>query len=106
MPEVLFVEANGTEHRLEVAVGESLMQAAINEMVPGIEGDCGGLCACGTCHCYVPADWAERCGSPDELESSILEFAYDVDDRSRLSCQITMTRQLDGLRVDLPRRQY
>ncbi len=106
MPEVIFVEADGTEHRVDVPVGESIMQGAVNDLVPGIEGDCGGLCACGTCHVYVPASWSERCGTPDELESGILAFAFGVDERSRLSCQIRMTQELAGLRLDLPQRQY
>ncbi len=106
MPSVTFVEADGTEHVLEVPTGTTLMQAAINQLIPGIEGDCGGLCACGTCHVYVPEEWQKACPEPDELEKSILEFAFGVDDRSRLSCQITMSEELDGLRLDLPTRQY
>lgn len=106
MPEVTFVESDGTEHRVEIPVGTSIMQGAVNYMVPGIEGDCGGLCACGTCHVYVPEAWAERCGTPDELEAGILEFAYGVDERSRLCCQIEMQPELAGLTVQLPERQY
>ena len=106
MPEVVFVEADGTEHAVDVPVGTSIMQAAVDHLVPGIEGDCGGLCACGTCHVYVPEAWAAACGTPDELESGILEFAYGVDERSRLSCQIKMREELEGLRLDLPKRQY
>lgn len=106
MPEVVFVEPDGTEHRVDVPVGMSLMQGAVDHLVPGIEGDCGGLCACGTCHVYVPAEWARVCGEADELENGILEFAFGVDERSRLSCQITMRGELGGLRVDLPKRQY
>ena len=82
------------------------MQGALNNLVPGIEGDCGGLCACATCHVYVPDAWAERCGSPDELETNILDFAFDVRPTSRLSCQIKVSDLLDGLVVDLPERQY
>ena len=106
MPEVIFVEVDGTEHQVDVPVGISIMQGAVNELVPGIEGDCGGLCACGTCHVYVPPEWSSLCGEADELESGILEFAYSVDDRSRLSCQIRMRQELAGLRVHLPERQY
>ena len=106
MPEVTYVESDGTQHRVDVPVGTSIMQGAVNHMVPGIEGDCGGLCACGTCHVYVPEAWSSRCGSPDELEQGILEFAYAVDERSRLSCQIEMRKELAGLVVELPARQY
>jgi 2Fe-2S ferredoxin len=106
MPDVTYVESDGTEHRIDVAVGTSVMQGAINHMIPGIEGDCGGLCACGTCHVYVPELWSAKCGAPDELEEGILEFAFAVDARSRLSCQIEMAEVLDGLVVHLPERQY
>jgi ferredoxin, 2Fe-2S len=106
MPEVVFVESDGTEHRVEVPVGTSIMQGAVEHLVPGIEGDCGGLCACGTCHVYVPESWRDACGEADELEVGILEFAFGVDDRSRLSCQIVMSDKIDGLRLHLPKRQY
>lgn len=106
MPEVIFIEPDGTEHSVDVSVGTSIMQGAVEHLVPGIEGDCGGLCACGTCHVYVPEDWRGACGAADELETGILEFAFGVDDRSRLSCQIVMSDELDGLRLHLPKRQY
>ncbi len=106
MPEVTYVESDGTEHRIEVPVGTTVMQGAVNYMIPGIEGDCGGLCACGTCHVYVPEQWAENCGDADELEQGMLEFAFSVDGRSRLSCQIEVVEALDGLVVHLPERQY
>jgi 2Fe-2S ferredoxin len=82
------------------------MQGAVNHLVPGIEGDCGGLCACGTCHVYIPGEFAELCGTADELEQGMLEFAFDVSDSSRLSCQIKVTEALDGLIVRMPARQY
>jgi len=106
MPRVTYVEANGTEHVVDVPLGASVMQGAINNLVPGIEGDCGGLCACATCHVYVPPEWAKRCGEPEELEVNILDFAFDVKPESRLSCQIRMTPELDGLVVRMPVRQY
>jgi 2Fe-2S ferredoxin len=106
MPRVTYVEANGTEHVVDVQVGTSVMQGALNSLVPGIEGDCGGLCACATCHVYVPPEWAKRCGEPEELEVNILDFAFDVKPQSRLACQIHVTAELDGLVVHMPVRQY
>jgi 2Fe-2S ferredoxin len=106
MPKIIYVEANGTEHEVDVPVGTSLMQGAVNHLIPGIEGDCGGLCACGTCHVYVPEDWQSICGEADELEQGMLEFAYDVNENSRLCCQIAVTESMEGMRVCMPARQY
>jgi 2Fe-2S ferredoxin len=106
VPKVTYVEANGTEHAVDVPVGKSLMRGATDNLVPGIEGDCGGLCACATCHIYVSDPWARRCPPADELETNILEFAFDVKSDSRLACQIEMTEALDGIVVRMPERQY
>ena len=106
VPTIHYVEQNGTVHDVEVPVGTSIMQGAVNHLIPGIDGDCGGLCACGTCHVYVPAEWAEKCGAMEELEQGMLEFAFDVDDASRLSCQIEVSEQMDGMTVRMPSRQY
>jgi len=106
VPTLTYVEANGTEHVVVVPVGTSLMQGAVDHALPGIEGDCGGMCACGTCHVYVPEGLQSLTGAPDELELGMLEFAFDVDGRSRLSCQIVVTEAMDGLRVLMPARQY
>ena len=106
MPTIVYVEANGTEHEVNVPAGTSLMQGAVNHLVPGIEGDCGGLCACGTCHVYIADAWRSLCGETDELEQGMLEFAYDVNDSSRLSCQIDVTEEMEGMRVQMPARQY
>ncbi len=106
MPRVRFIEHNGTEHEVEVPNGTSIMQAAVSHMVPGIEGDCGGLCACATCHVYIPEEWQGKCGAPEELEQAILDFAFDVEDNSRLSCQIKMSDELDGVTIRMPERQY
>ena len=100
------MEANGTEHEVDVPVGTSIMQGAVNHLVPGIEGDCGGLCACGTCHVYVPEEWQTLCGDVDELEQGMLEFAFDVKESSRLSCQISVTEDMEGMRILMPARQY
>ena len=106
MPKIIYVESNGTEHEVDVANGQSLMEGAINHMVPGIDGDCGGLCACATCHVYIPEEWGSQCGEPEELEQNILDFAFDVQDNSRLACQIKVADDLDGIRVLMPERQY
>jgi 2Fe-2S ferredoxin len=106
VPKVTYIEDNGTAHEVEVPVGTSVMQGAVNHLIPGIEGDCGGLCACGTCHVYVPEDFTQLCGAADELEQGMLEFAFDTRDASRLSCQIVVTEGLDGLIVQMPARQY
>ncbi|MBT3428004.1 MAG: 2Fe-2S iron-sulfur cluster binding domain-containing protein [Gammaproteobacteria bacterium] len=106
MPKVTYVEHNGTKHTVEVPLGASLMQGAVANMVPGIEGDCGGLCACATCHVYIPLESKQVCGSMDELEDNMLNFGYDVNENSRLACQIEVTEALDGLTVQLPSRQY
>lgn len=106
MPVITYVEANGTEHQVEVPVGTSVMQGAVNHAVPGIEGDCGGMCACGTCHVYVPEEYRPLTGEAEELEQAMLEFAFDVDERSRLSCQIIVTEDMEGMRVEMPERQY
>lgn len=106
MPKIIYEEHNGTRHEIDVPVGTSLMQGAINYMVPGIEGDCGGLCACGTCHVYIDPEAQALCGSPDELEQGMLEFAFDVDETSRLSCQIEATEDMEGMVVRMPVRQY
>jgi ferredoxin, 2Fe-2S len=106
MPSIVYVEFNGTEHVVEVPAGTTLMQAAVNHLIPGIEGDCGGLCACGTCHVYIAEPDQPLVGTPEELEQAMLEFAFDVDERSRLSCQIVATDAMDGLRVFMPKRQY
>ncbi len=106
MPTVTYVEADGSRHSVEVDIGTSLMQAALDNMIPGIEGDCGGLCACGTCHIYLSPLWQASCEEADELERGILEFAFEVNDSSRLSCQITMSDALAGIEIHLPKRQY
>ena len=82
------------------------MQGAVNHMLPGIDGDCGGMCACGTCHVYISEPYRPLTGEPDELEQGMLQFAFDVDERSRLSCQIQVTEDMDGMVVKMPARQY
>ncbi|MAN62833.1 MAG: 2Fe-2S ferredoxin [Parvibaculum sp.] len=106
MTKIKYVEFGGTEHEVDVPNGLSLMEGAIKYTVPGIDGDCGGAAACATCHCYIPEEWAEKVGPIDELEKDMLDFAFDVNETSRLSCQIKVTDELEGMTVLLPERQY
>lgn len=97
---VTFVEANGAERVIrEVEVGQSLMEVGRANGVEGITADCGGACACATCHVYIPAEWQELVGAPDEVETMTLDMAPNLTADSRLSCQIPVRQELDGLRV-------
>ena len=107
MATVLFVEASGAEHRIDVPTGENLMRAALNEGLEGMVGECGGGLACATCHCYVEEDWADRLPAPAQTELDMLECtASERRPSSRLSCQIIASDALDGLVVHLPTAQY
>ncbi|MBI3676596.1 MAG: 2Fe-2S iron-sulfur cluster binding domain-containing protein [Proteobacteria bacterium] len=106
MPRVTYIEFNGTEHVVDVAAGLSVMEGAIRHQIPGIDGDCGGACACATCHVYVDPAWSKKIPPKSELEHGMLDFAVDPTSQSRLSCQIEMTPELDGLTVRLPEHQY
>ncbi len=106
MPQVTFIEHSGTEHRIELETGKSVMQGAIDNGIPGIDADCGGECACATCHVFVEGDWLAKCGTPGEQEASMLSFAATAQPNSRLSCQITMSPELDGLVVRMPEAQH
>ena len=106
MPQITYVDHNGAEHAIEVKVGLSVMEGAIKHDVPGIDADCGGACACATCHVFVDPAWTERTGSPTAMEESMLDFAEGVQPNSRLSCQIKVTPELDGLRVSMPASQH
>lgn len=105
MAKITFIEQNGTEHVVDATNGASVMETAIKNMVPGIDADCGGACACATCHVYVDAAWAEKVGKPEPMEESMLDFAYEPKETSRLSCQIQVSDALDGLVVRLPEIQ-
>ncbi len=106
MPIIRFVEHGGTEHTVEVPEGTSAMQAAVNAGVPGIDGDCGGICACATCHVYVDQQWLPLTGGRGEQEQSMLTFSPILEDNSRLCCQIKMRPELDGLVLHLPIGQH
>jgi ferredoxin, 2Fe-2S len=106
MSKVTYIEPDGTTRTIEAANGLSVMEAALGHGVPGIDGDCGGACACATCHVYVEEAWLEKLPAQSELERGMLDFAVEVKDNSRLSCQIKMSPVLDGLVVHTPARQY
>jgi 2Fe-2S ferredoxin len=105
MPKLTIIAHDGARHDLDVASGSTVMENAIRNSVPGIVAECGGACACATCHVYVDEAFAEKVGKPDPMEEDMLDFAYDVRPTSRLSCQIRMTDALDGLVVHVPERQ-
>jgi ferredoxin, 2Fe-2S len=106
MPKITYVEHTGTEHTVEVANGMSVMEGAVKHNVPGIDADCGGACACATCHVHVDKSFVEKVGKPEAMEQSMLDFADGVDETSRLSCQILVSDSLDGLIVRMPESQH
>lgn len=105
MTKITIVAFDGTRFDLDAANGSTVMENAVRNSVPGIEAECGGACACATCHVYVDDAWSERVGPPSPMEEDMLDFAYEVKPTSRLSCQIKMTDTLDGLVVNVPERQ-
>ncbi len=105
MVKITYIEYDGTEHVIEAEPGVSVMEAAVKNMVPGIDADCGGACACATCHVYVDPTWLEKVGKPEAMEESMLDFAAEPKENSRLSCQIKVSDALDGLIVRLPEFQ-
>ncbi len=105
MPLVKFIEADGNEYDVEAAVGGTLMQAAVDNMVNGILAECGGACSCATCHCYIDEAWVSGTGEANVIERSMLDAVEGLMPTSRLSCQIDVTEEMDGLVVRLPESQ-
>jgi 2Fe-2S ferredoxin len=105
MTKIRFIAADGTNYDVEAENGTTVMENAIRNGVPGIEAECGGACACATCHVYVDDAFMEIVGEPEPMEEDMLDFAYDVRATSRLSCQIRVRDELDGLTVTVPERQ-
>ena len=105
MTQILFVEHDGSEHVVEAENGVSLMQAAVNNGVPGIDADCGGECSCATCHIIVAEDWYDKVGEPSTCEGSMLELTPERAPTSRLACQIEIRGELNGLVALLPKFQ-
>jgi 2Fe-2S ferredoxin len=105
MTKLTIVAFDGTRFDLNADEGSTVMENAVRNSVPGIDAECGGACACATCHVYVDEDWVEKVGGPQPMEEDMLDFAFDVRPSSRLSCQIKLTQALDGLVVHVPERQ-
>ena len=105
MAKIHFVDHKGETRTVEIENGATVMEAAIRNSIPGIEAECGGACACATCHVYVDEAWTAEVGEPEAMEEDMLDFAYDVQPNSRLSCQIKVRDALDGIVVRVPARQ-
>jgi 2Fe-2S ferredoxin len=105
MPKITYIEHDGTSRTVEAEVGATVMETAIRNRVPGIVAECGGACSCATCHVHVDEAWQEKVGPPSPMEEDMLDFAFDVRPSSRLSCQIKVTDEIDGLVVNTPERQ-
>ncbi|MBR9911389.1 MAG: 2Fe-2S iron-sulfur cluster binding domain-containing protein [Gammaproteobacteria bacterium] len=105
MIQITYISADGNEQLVKTRAGVSVQDAAIQNAVEGIDADCGGGCSCATCHVYVADEWLDKVGPPGELEASMLEVVEGANDHSRLSCQITLTDELDGLIVTTPDQQ-
>jgi len=105
MARITYIEFNGTPHCIDVPPGQSVMEGAVRNGVPGIDADCGGNCACATCHVYVDESWLAKVEGPLEGEKSMLEYVQGAKANSRLSCQMAVTTELDGLVVSMPERQ-
>ncbi|MDQ1714027.1 MAG: ferredoxin, 2Fe-2S [Frankiaceae bacterium] len=105
MPKITFIDHAGTARTVDADVGSTVMESAIKNGVPGVEAECGGACACATCHVYVEEEWRAQTGEPSPMEEDMLDFGYEIKPNSRLSCQIKVREELDGLVVRTPERQ-
>ena len=105
MPKITYIEHNGKTHTIEVPAGLSVMEGAVQNDILGIDADCGGSCACATCHAYVEEKWFDKLPKKEDAEEDMLDMAYEPKKFSRLTCQITVTDDLDGLVVKMPSKQ-
>ena len=105
MTKITYIESNGKSHQIDVANGLTVMEGAIQNNIPGIDADCGGSMACATCHVYVKEDWFNRLPKKENGEEDMIDMAYEPNKFSRLSCQITVSDEIDGLIVQLPKKQ-
>ncbi len=106
MAKITFIQPDGQSQTVEAAAGLTVMEAAKLNTIDGIDAECGGACACATCHVYVDEAWREKSGKPAAMEEDMLDFAFDVRDGSRLCCQIKVTAAIDGLIVRVPAKQF
>ena len=105
MPKITYIENNGTLHKIEVSNGLTVMEGAVQNNIPGIDADCGGSCACATCHVYVDEKWFDKLEKKEVAEEDMLDMAFELKKLSRLSCQLTVSDALDGLVVKMPSKQ-
>ncbi len=105
MPKIKYITSDGKDFDVEAETGSTVMETAVKNSVPGIEAECGGACACATCHVYVDDAWTAVTGEPEAMEEDMLDFAFEVQPNSRLSCQIKISEELNGLVVRIPERQ-
>ena len=105
MPKIIYIEHNGKSHEINVSNGLTVMEGAVQNNIPGIDADCGGSCACATCHVYVDEKWFDKLPKKESAEEDMLDMAYEPKKNSRLSCQITVEDSLDGLVVKMPSKQ-
>lgn len=106
MAKIKYIEHTGKEHVVDVKTGLSVMEGAVKNLIPGIDADCGGACACATCHVYVDEGFLSKLDPMQEMEKTMLDFAEKVKSNSRLSCQIKVSDALDGLTVRMPESQH
>ena len=105
MPKITYIEHSGKSHVVEVPNELSVMEGAVQNNIPGITADCGGACACATCHVYVDEKWFDKLKKKDEAEQDMLDMAFEPNKFSRLSCQISVSDELDGMAVKIPSKQ-
>ena len=105
MPKITYIEHNGKSHTIEIPKELSVMEGALQNNIPGIDADCGGACACATCHVYVDEKWFDKLQKKEDAEQDMLDMAFETKKNSRLACQITATDELDGLVVKMPSKQ-
>src|ERR1700741_3693237 len=106
MAKITYIQPDGTEQTVDAEAGMTGMATAKKHLIDGMGAECGGACACATCHVYVDEAWREKTGGPSDMEEDLLDFAFDVRPTSRLSCQIKVTDALDGLIVHVPEKQF
>ena len=105
MPKITYIEHNGKSHTIEIANGLSVMEGAVQNNIPGIDADCGGSMACATCHVYVKEEWLNKLDKPEDAEQDMIDMAFEPKKNSRLSCQLIVSDELDGLTVTTPEKQ-